>query len=113
MAFSYSLPYLFLFSMIVMTTSVSVHGQCLEDQEAALLGLKSEWKFDPSHSKKLVHWNQSYDCCSWDGVKCFHGHVIWLDLSNESISGEISISSNLFSLDYLTKLDLNSNSLVA
>ncbi|XP_042012463.1 receptor-like protein 33 [Salvia splendens] len=94
-----------------MATGVSVHGQCREDQEAALLGLKSEWKFDPSYSKKMVHWNQSHECCSWAGVRCIDGYVIWLDLSNESISGDISTSSNLFSLRHLTMLDLNSNSL--
>ena len=109
-----SLSYLFLFSIILTTTSISVHvhGQCLEDQKAALLELKRGWKFDPSYSKKLVHWNETYDCCSWGGVRCNNdGTVQGLYLTNESISGEIHTSSSIFSLGSLLFLELDNNSL--
>ncbi|XP_042012465.1 receptor-like protein 53 [Salvia splendens] len=110
-----SLSYLLLFSITLTTTSISVrvHGQCLEDQKAALLELKRGWKFDPSYSKKLVHWNETYDCCSWGGVDCNNvtGTVQGLYLSNESISGEIHTSSSIFSLGSLLFLELDNNSL--
>jgi Leucine-rich repeat (LRR) protein len=65
--------------------------------------------FDHASSTKLVHWNQSVDCCSWEGVTCNEGRVIGLDLTNESISGGFDSSSSLFSLQYLQHLDLACN----
>lgn len=60
----------------------------------------------------MVHWNHnSQDCCKWDGVTCDKGHVIGLDLSEESISGGFnSSSSNILSkLPYLQSLNLAYN----
>jgi Leucine-rich repeat (LRR) protein len=60
-------------------------------------------------SNKLVKWNQSVDCCSWEGVTCHEGRVIGLDLTNESISGGLDDSSSLFSLQHLQSLSLAYN----
>ncbi|KAL7265590.1 hypothetical protein ACSBR1_003381 [Camellia fascicularis] len=59
----------------------------------------------------LVNWTPSKDCCGWKGVTCDQvGHVTGLDLSSESISGGIDLSSSLFSLQFLESLNLANNS---
>ncbi|EOY08836.1 Uncharacterized protein TCM_024077 [Theobroma cacao] len=84
--------------------AVSVSGQCQSDQQELLLRLKNG--LDSTLSVKLVKWNQSKDCCSWDDVSCdAGGRVIELDLSNQSISGVIDNSSSLFGLLYLQSLN--------
>lgn len=89
---------------------VSVSGQCLDDQQSILIQLNNTIKFDSSLSTKIVSWNQGTDCCSWKGVNCStDGHVIGLDLSNESISGGIENSSALFTLQFLHSLSLANN----
>ncbi|XP_062171107.1 receptor-like protein 6 [Alnus glutinosa] len=61
-------------------------------------------------SNKLVKWNQSVDCCSWEGVTCHEGRVIGLDLANESIwDSGLDDSSSLFSLQHLQSLSLAYN----
>ncbi|XP_059458307.1 receptor-like protein 6 [Corylus avellana] len=87
----------------------AVSGQCLGNQQSLLLQLKNSLVFDGASSTKLVHWNQSVDCCPWEGVSCNEGHVIGLDLTNESISGRLDNSSSLFGLQYLQHLGLASN----
>jgi hypothetical protein len=47
-----------------------VSGQCLGNQQFLLLQLKNSLVYDRASSTKLVHWNQSVDCCSWEGVTC-------------------------------------------
>lgn len=92
------------------TISVPVFGKCLDDQKNLLLGLKSGLIFDSSASRKLVRWNQTSDCCSWDGVECDgDGRVIGLQLEEETISGGTEIWDNLFRLGYLEKLNLAYN----
>jgi Leucine-rich repeat (LRR) protein len=86
-----------------------VSGQCLGNQQSLLLQLKDSLVFDRASSTKLVHWNQSVDCCLWEGVTCNEGRVIGLDLTNESISGGFDSSSSLFSLQYLQHLRLACN----
>jgi Leucine-rich repeat (LRR) protein len=86
-----------------------VSGQCFGNQQSLLLQLKNNLTFDPAMSNKLVKWNQSADCCSWEGVTCHEGSVIGLDLTSESISGGLYDSSSLFSLQYLQSLDLAYN----
>ncbi|KAL9425966.1 hypothetical protein AB3S75_032853 [Citrus x aurantiifolia] len=84
-----------------------VSGQCQSDQQTLLLQLKSSLTFDPSSSVKLMQWRQSTDCCDWSGVDCDEaGHFIGLDLSTESISGDIENVASLFSLHYLRSLNL-------
>ncbi|KAH6787051.1 hypothetical protein C2S52_006603 [Perilla frutescens var. hirtella] len=97
-------------TLYCITTFAPVSSQCLEDQKHLLLGVKSGLIFDASASNKLVRWNRTSDCCSWDGVKCDGaGHVIGLQLDEEAISGGIENSENLFSLGYLEKLNLAYN----
>ncbi|KAK7286926.1 hypothetical protein RJT34_22289 [Clitoria ternatea] len=90
---------------------IVVNGYCLGHQHSMLLHLKNNLKFDPVKSRKLIFWNQTEDCCEWHGVTCSQGRVISLDLSEESISGELVDSSPLFSLQYLQRLNLAFNNL--
>ncbi|KAG2690920.1 hypothetical protein I3760_09G212700 [Carya illinoinensis] len=84
-------------------------GQCLGDQQSLLLQLKNNLVFDRDFSTKLVHWNESTDCCLWEGVTCSEGRVIGLDLSSEAISDGLDDSSSLFGLQYLQNLSLAYN----
>lgn len=89
---------------------VSAFGQCVDGQKQLLLNLKQELDFNSTFSTKLVSWNDSFDCCNWDGVSCDElGHVIRLDLQNETISGGIDNSSSLFGFHYLESLNLACN----
>ncbi|XWS43869.1 hypothetical protein CRYUN_Cryun16bG0141400 [Craigia yunnanensis] len=85
---------------------VLVSDQCQSDQRQLLLELKSSF----NSFGKLLNWNRTTDCCSWDGVSCeAGGRVIGLDLSNQSISGAIDNSSSLFRLQHLQRLNLAYN----
>jgi hypothetical protein len=86
-----------------------VTGLCLGNQQSLLLQLKKNLIFNTTMSQKLVHWNQSDDCCEWYGVTCNNkGHVTSLDLSNEFISGQLE-NSLFFNLKYLQNLNLAYN----
>ncbi|XP_059428714.1 receptor-like protein 43 [Corylus avellana] len=90
----------------------TVRGQyCGDDQQSMLLQLKNILVFDNASSTKLVHWNQSVDCCSWEGVSCRGSLVLGLNLANESISGDLLNSYNDFSIQYLQNLSLAHNKL--
>ncbi|XP_059429281.1 receptor-like protein 7 [Corylus avellana] len=91
------------------STVFVVSHQCLGNQRFLLLELKKTLIFDSTLSTKLVKWNQSVDCCSWDGVTCNEGRVIGLDLSFEFISGGLDNSSSLFSLEHLQSLSFAVN----
>ncbi|KAK2656235.1 hypothetical protein Ddye_009287 [Dipteronia dyeriana] len=85
-------------------------GQCQSDQQFLLLQMKNSLIFDSTKSVRLVRWNQSIDCCTWRGVDCdMAGHVIGLDLSEESIDGGIDNSTGLFELQHLRSLNLAFN----
>ncbi|XP_059428704.1 receptor like protein 26-like [Corylus avellana] len=71
--------------------------------------MKNNLVFSSDLSTKLVYWNQSADCCLWEGVNCAEGRVIGLDLTNESISGGLDNLSSLFNLSYLQSLNLAFN----
>jgi Leucine-rich repeat (LRR) protein len=89
-----------------------VSGQCIDEQRNLLIELKNSLKFNSTRSTKLVRWDktQTPDCCSWAGVNCSDGgHVIGLNLNNESISGGLNKSSSLFHLQYLQNLSLAYN----
>ncbi|WMV60164.1 hypothetical protein MTR67_053549 [Solanum verrucosum] len=60
---------------------------------------------------KTKSWNESRDCCSWDGVTCdmLNGHVIGLDLSCSQLCGSIHPNSSLFQLHHLHTLNLAYN----
>ncbi|GLT32398.1 hypothetical protein SLA2020_070680 [Shorea laevis] len=89
---------------------VRVSSYCQSDQQGLLLRLKDELNFDSSSSCKLMKWNQSLDCCMWEGVTCdIRGHVTDLDLSDEGIFNGIDDSSSLFNLQHLQSLNLADN----
>ncbi|XP_049397459.1 receptor-like protein 7 [Solanum stenotomum] len=60
---------------------------------------------------KIKSWNESRDCCTWDGVTCdmLNGHVIGLDLSCSLLKGTIHPNSSLFHLHHLQILNLAYN----
>ncbi|XP_027174118.1 receptor-like protein 33 [Coffea eugenioides] len=86
-------------------------AHCLSEQKGLLLQLRSNLTYDSSLSTKLGSWEEHTDCCSWRGVHCDDaGHVIDLDLSSDSITGNLDDSSSLFSLQFLQRLSLAGNS---
>ncbi|XP_059650127.1 receptor-like protein EIX1 [Cornus florida] len=82
--------------------------QCMESEQKALLRFKESLV---DHSDRLSSWvaEEEADCCKWRGVECNHttGHVMALDLPNESLQGELN--SALLDLPYLSYLDLSLN----
>ncbi|KAH1123424.1 hypothetical protein J1N35_006584 [Gossypium stocksii] len=93
---------------------VLVSGRCQSDQKQLLLELNLSSNFNstafPTPLRRLMKWNQTTDCCSWDGVSCdAGGHVIGLDLSDRAISSPIDNSSSLFRLQHLQQLNLAFN----
>ena len=86
-----------------------VSDHCLENQKSLLLQFKNDLNFTTTLSTKLGHWNEASDCCSWEGVTCSKGRVIGLNLTKESIYGELVNSSTLFSLQHLQDLSLAYN----
>ncbi|CDP13063.1 unnamed protein product [Coffea canephora] len=107
-------PWLFLIPLLQILSVrhfLLASGQCLEDQRSLLLELKNSFTFSSTSSTKLARWNNSSDCCLWDGVGCDStGHVIRLELENQTISGQLENSSSLFNLQYLERLNLAFNS---
>ncbi|XVF55082.1 hypothetical protein PTKIN_Ptkin06aG0008000 [Pterospermum kingtungense] len=105
---------LFFVSYIAIFFSINVvlvSGQCQSDQRQLLLEFKSS--FNCTSSGKLMNWNQTTDCCSWDGLSCeADGRVVGLDLSNQFILGAIDSSSSLFRLQHLQRLNLSNNKLL-
>ncbi|KAM4090661.1 hypothetical protein ACJW30_09G078700 [Castanea mollissima] len=91
-----------------LTLIFAVSGQCLGDLRSYLLEFKNSLMFNSALSTKLVRWNQSVDCCSWEGVTCSEGRVVGLYLDNESIYGGL-YKSILFRLHYLQHLSLAHN----
>ncbi|XP_039136002.1 receptor-like protein 7 [Dioscorea cayenensis subsp. rotundata] len=91
--------------LLVSLVSSQAH-QCRSDQALALLQLKNDFSSMISLSPA---WIPDTNCCNWDGVICdaASGFVISLDLSNHNISGEIS--SLLFELTSLQRLNLAYN----
>lgn len=98
------------FQILSCNNPLDVSGKCLSDQRLNLLRFRDGLLFDSMYSNKLVHWNQSGDCCSWDGVACdSFGHVISLDLDNETLSVKNEDWKSLFSLQHLERLNLGYN----
>ncbi|TYH32552.1 hypothetical protein ES288_A01G261000v1 [Gossypium darwinii] len=109
----FSLLFLNSFVLVMLIVDVVlVSAQCQNDQSRLLRQLESSFSYNPTSSGKLVplKWNQSTDCCFWDGVHCDgDGHVISLDLNSRSISSSIDNSSSLFRLQHLQWLNLAYN----
>ncbi|MBA0677526.1 hypothetical protein Goari_018930, partial [Gossypium aridum] len=93
---------------------VLVSGQCQSDQRQLLVELNLTSSFRSTTFAtplgRLMKWNQTKDCCSWEGVSCdAGGHVIGLDLSTQEITSPIDDSSSLFRLQHLQRLNLAFN----
>ncbi|CAL5418349.1 unnamed protein product [Camellia sinensis] len=93
---------------------------CLEDQRFSLLQFKTTFTITVNASSlrcgsdshpKMVFWNESSDCCSWEGVTCdwSNGQVIGVDLSCSHLQGTIQPNSSLFHLRHLQTLNLAFN----
>ncbi|KAI3850932.1 hypothetical protein MKX03_007355 [Papaver bracteatum] len=105
--------WVFLLSVLLqVNNNIWVRGECLKDQETLLVQLnQSIVSCSSSSTSKRTSWSSNTDCCtSWDGVTCDRsGHVLSLDLSNESIEDGVNSSSSLFKFRYLERLNLAFN----
>ncbi|EOY13266.1 Receptor like protein 53, putative [Theobroma cacao] len=72
------------------------------------LSLVSDSEICRDSYPKTESWNQSIDCCSWEGVTCHSltGRVIGLDLSCSLLEGNLPSNSSLFLLQDLQWLNL-------
>ncbi|XP_022717775.1 receptor-like protein 12 [Durio zibethinus] len=91
---------------------------CLPEQRAALLEFKNTISLDDycgifASYPRTNSWNESTDCCSWEGVTCnkVTGHVIGIDLSDSCLHGSLHANNSLFHLQNLQWLDLSFNDL--
>ncbi|CDP14228.1 unnamed protein product [Coffea canephora] len=101
---------MFFSQILTCIITVGAFGKCLSDQRLTLLQFRDGLLFNSTLSNKLVHWNQSSDCCSWGGVACdVVGHVISLELDNETISVKNADWKSLFTLRHLERLNLGDN----
>ncbi|XP_049386192.1 receptor-like protein 7 [Solanum stenotomum] len=115
--FFYSLVcFLLVISESFSSSSVMMHHVCSPTEAFALLHFKQSFQIsDRSRCwvdiPKTKSWNESRDCCSWDGVTCdmLTGHVIGLDLSCSLLLGTIHPNSSLFQLHHLRTLNLAYN----
>ncbi|KAH0706955.1 hypothetical protein KY289_012031 [Solanum tuberosum] len=93
------------------------HHLCSPTEASALLQFKQSFEIsdyslcDEDCFPKTKSWNESRDCCSWDGVTCdlLNGHVIGLDLSCSQLFGTFHPNSSLFQLHHLHTLNLAYN----
>ncbi|PHT41167.1 hypothetical protein CQW23_20021 [Capsicum baccatum] len=82
-------------------------SKCLQDQKILLLQLRNNLTYDSELSSYLAKWDETVDCCEWQGVTCNGaGQVIGLDLNHEWFSGNID---PLASLKYLSVIRLDDN----
>ncbi|GKV33192.1 hypothetical protein SLEP1_g41728 [Rubroshorea leprosula] len=88
---------------------------CRPEERSALLDFKSttnlvdNWFCTP---RPIIQtWNESKDCCSWEGIACDkrNGHVIGLDLSSNCLEANLTTNSSLFRLEKLQSLNLAYN----
>ncbi|XP_048433251.1 receptor-like protein Cf-9 [Pyrus x bretschneideri] len=103
---------LFLFNITTITTTCANTIPAVQHQQLLLLNFKKTLTFHDSSPtvSKFISWNSSTDCCSWMSVTCStNGHVVGLDISNQSIFGGIDNSSSLFDLQQLQSLNLADN----
>ncbi|GMP52211.1 hypothetical protein CsSME_00018120 [Camellia sinensis var. sinensis] len=106
--------------LLSFSSSTCARHTCLEDQRFSLLQFKTTFTITANASSlrcesdshpKMVFWNETTDCCSWEGVTCdwSNGHVIGLDLSCSHLQGTIQPNTTLFHLRHLQTLNLAFN----
>nr|KJB13187.1 hypothetical protein B456_002G060500 [Gossypium raimondii] len=98
------------------SSSLNPTPPCLPEDTSALLQFKNTMSIDDSAIfsycyPKTNSWNESTNCCSWEGVICDKatGQVISLDLSCSKLVGSLSPNTTLFRLRGLKRLDLSLN----
>ncbi|GKV49188.1 hypothetical protein SLEP1_g55952 [Rubroshorea leprosula] len=88
---------------------------CRPEERSALLDFKSTTNVVescPCTPRPIIQaWNESKDCCLWDGITCdkSKGHVIGLDLSSNRLKANLTANSSLFRLEKLQSLNLFDN----
>ncbi|XP_060192501.1 receptor-like protein 6 [Lycium barbarum] len=113
--FFYSLLYFVLLSPSF--SSSFVHYRCSPSEAFALLQFKQPFEISSYASEcytsipKIMSWNESRDCCTWDGVTCdmLMVHVIGLHLSCSGLGGSVHPNSSLFQLHHLQTLNVAYN----
>ncbi|GKV46726.1 hypothetical protein SLEP1_g53701 [Rubroshorea leprosula] len=95
-------------------SSLSSPHLCRSEERSALLDFKSTTnlvKYCSSSSDIKQTWNESKDCCLWEGITCDKpkGHVIGLDLSSNCLEANLTTKSSLFRLEKLQSLNLAYN----
>ncbi|OMO68921.1 hypothetical protein COLO4_29348 [Corchorus olitorius] len=112
---------LLLFYFHVNSSTYSPHSSaplCLPEESSVLLQLKNTLSLDSKVSDscnstspaKTNSWNETTNCCLWEGVTCDNdtAHVIALDLSCSWLVGSLPPNITLVNLVHL---DLSSNTL--
>nr|GMD76979.1 receptor-like protein 12 [Ipomoea batatas] len=80
-------------------------GECIPDQKAVLVQIRTQLSYNSSLSFKLVLWDERVDCCQWPGVSCNDaGYIIGVDLSYEPITG--GANNAIFLLKHLPSLSV-------
>lgn len=113
MALPYELQVL-LFLYVCNSVVNSQDHVCDPKQRLALLEFKNAFSHNSYEygSDGTSTWNESTDCCSWDGVECDEegeGHVVGLHLGSSFLSGTLHPNSTLFTLSHLQTLNLSNN----
>jgi len=109
-----------LFLILLLTHFISyTFSLCNLHDSSALLHFKNSFSvntsskpsYSCSFSFKTESWQNSTDCCKWDGVTCdtVSGHVIGLDLSCSNLNGELHSNSTIFQLRHLQQLNMAFN----
>ncbi|XP_052875257.1 receptor like protein 26-like [Gossypium arboreum] len=102
------------------SSSLNPTPSCLPEETSALLQFKNTMAIDDSAFfsycyPKTNSWNESTNCCSWEGVTCEKatGQVISLDLSCSKLVGSLSPNTTVVRLRGLKRLDLSLNNFSA
>ncbi|TYK24555.1 receptor like protein 30-like [Cucumis melo var. makuwa] len=84
----------------------------LSDQQCVHDSLEDGNSYQSTAHYRLSKWNESTDCCLWDGVECDdegQGHVVGLHLGCSLLQGPLHPNSTLFTLSHLKTLNLSFN----
>ncbi|GKV49186.1 hypothetical protein SLEP1_g55950 [Rubroshorea leprosula] len=88
---------------------------CHPEEHSALLDFKSTTNVVEhcfvTPRPIIQTWNESKDCCLWEGITCdrMKGHVMGLDLSSNCLEANLTTNSSLFRLEKLQSLNLSDN----